>query len=154
MLLVSTRQRNCHGPIDSALAETIAQNYGNISFGIREVSQENGESVVQAYAWDMETNTRAEKVFTVPHIRKTKQGSYALTDPRDIYELVANSGARRLRACLLGLIPGDLVESAVARCEQTLARGAGHPLPQRIEKMCEAFKTLGISEDDIAQAQA
>lgn len=131
------------------LAETIAQNYGNFSFGIREVSQGDGESVVQAYAWDMETNTRQEKIFTVPHIRKTRQGTFTLTDPRDIYELVANNGARRLRSCILGLIPGDIVEAAVLRCERTLERGAGVPLPQRIEKMREAFKTIGVTDDHL-----
>ncbi|MFH1740974.1 MAG: hypothetical protein ABIH23_18380, partial [bacterium] len=79
------------------LAEAIAQNWGNMDFGITELEQRNGESVVLARAWDLETNTRASKVFTVPHIRATRNGNYKLTDPRDIYEMVANQGARRLR---------------------------------------------------------
>lgn len=90
------------------LAEAMAQNWGNIDFGITELEQSNGESQVMAYAWDLETNTRQTKIFTVPHIRGTKKGNIPLTDPRDIYEMVANQGARRLRACILGIIPGDL----------------------------------------------
>ena len=82
------------------LAEMLAQNWGNIQYGIRELSSENGESTVEAFAWDVETNTRQTKVFQVPHIRYTRQGTKKLTDPRDIYELVANNGARRLRACI------------------------------------------------------
>ena len=67
------------------LAETIAQCWGNISFGVRELEQRNGESKVEAYAWDLETNARVNKVFQVSHIRHTRKGQERLTDPRDIY---------------------------------------------------------------------
>ena len=40
------------------LAEMLAQNWGNIQYGIRELSSDNGESTVEAFAWDVETNTR------------------------------------------------------------------------------------------------
>src|SRR5690554_970112 len=69
------------------LAEAIAQNWQNIDFGIVELEQQPGESSVMAYAWDLETNTRQTKIFTVPHVRATKKGNYRLTDPRDIYEM-------------------------------------------------------------------
>ena len=55
------------------LAEAIAQNWGNLQFGIVEMEQRTGESTVKAYAWDVETNTKQEKVFQVPHVRHTKQ---------------------------------------------------------------------------------
>ena len=35
------------------LAEMLAQNWGNIQYGIRELSSENGESTVEAFAWDV-----------------------------------------------------------------------------------------------------
>lgn len=38
------------------LAEAIAQNWGNIDFGIKELEQSNGVSKVMAFAWDLETN--------------------------------------------------------------------------------------------------
>ena len=96
------------------LAESLAQNWGNIQYGVRELSQANGESTVEAFAWDVETNTRQTKIFQVPHVRYTKSGgAIKLIDPRDIYEAVANNGARRLRACILGVIPGDIVEAAL-----------------------------------------
>ncbi|MBK8872350.1 MAG: hypothetical protein IPN19_15285 [Elusimicrobia bacterium] len=53
----------------------MAQQWGNMNFGIREISQANGESTVQAYAWDVESNTRREVVFQVPHLRFTGQGT-------------------------------------------------------------------------------
>lgn len=107
------------------LAEAMAQNWGNLDYGIIELEQKSGESQVMAYAWDLETNTRQTKIFSVPHIRSTKNGNITLTDPRDIYELVANQGARRVRACILGVIPGDVIDSALAQCNATLLSDNG-----------------------------
>ncbi len=130
------------------LAEMLAQNWGNMSFGIRELEQRNGESTCEAFAWDMETNARQTKVFQVPHIRHTKKGDTRLTDPRDIYELVANNGARRLRACILGVIPGDIVEEAVEACDRTLATRF-EVTPERLKKMLEAFAQYGVTKEQI-----
>lgn len=122
------------------LAEVLAQNWGNIAFGIKELEQRPGESVAMAYAWDLETNVRQEKVFTVPHSRKARGKIQKLEDPRDIYELVANNGARRLRACILGIIPGDIVEKAVEECNRTLSGNNQGPLKDRIANALKAFK--------------
>jgi hypothetical protein len=130
------------------LAEAIAQQWGNLDFGIRELEQRNGESTVEAYAWDLETNTRQKKIFQVRHKRYTKKGTYDLTDPRDIYELVANQGARRLRACILGIIPGDVVEEAVNQCEKTLKAKADIS-PEAISKMVKAFEGFQVSKEQI-----
>lgn len=122
------------------LAEAMAQNWGNIDFGIMELEQKNGESQVMAYAWDLETNTRQTKVFSVPHVRGTKKGNIPLTDPRDIYEMVANQGARRLRACILGVIPGDVVDAAVEECHKTLVSGNTELLIDRVRKGIKLFE--------------
>lgn len=122
------------------LAEAMAQNWGNIDFGIIELEQKNGESQVMAYAWDLETNTRQTKIFNVPHVRGTKKGNIPLTDPRDIYEMVANQGARRLRACILGVIPGDVIDSAVEECQKTLVNGNSEPLIDRVQKGIKLFE--------------
>lgn len=122
------------------LAEALAQNWGNISFGIVELEQKSGESQVMAYAWDLETNTRQEKIFSVPHIRSTKKGNVPLTDPRDIYESVANQGARRLRSCILGIIPGDVVEDAIEQCNQTLIGNADKPIINLVKDMASIFE--------------
>ena len=122
------------------LAEAMAQNWGNIDFGILELEQKSGESQVMAYAWDLETNTRQTKVFSVPHMRGTNRGNVPLTDPRDIYEMVANQGARRLRACILGVIPGDVVDAAVEECHKTLVSGNKEPLIDRVRKGIKLFE--------------
>ncbi|WP_102274060.1 hypothetical protein [Cytobacillus massiliigabonensis] len=122
------------------LAEVLAQNWGNLSFGVKELEQREGESVALAYAWDLETNVRQEKVFSVLHSRKANGKITKLTDPRDIYELVANNGARRVRSCILGIIPGDIVEAAVAECNKTLTGNNKGPLKDRIANALTAFK--------------
>lgn len=122
------------------LAEVLAQNWGNLSYGIKELEQREGESIAMAYCWDLETNVRQEKVFTVKHAIGTKNGLKKLTDPRDIYERVASDGARRLRACILGVIPGDVVEMAVKQCEETLRGNADKPLKERVSDAIKLFK--------------
>ena len=118
----------------------MAQNWGNIDFGIIELEQKNGESQVMAYAWDLETNTRQTKVFTVPHIRSTKKGNVPLTDPRDIYEMVANQGARRVRACILGVIPGDVQDAAIDQCNKTMSEGEKKPVIDLVRDMAAIFE--------------
>lgn len=137
------------------LAESLAQNWGNLDFGVVELEQRGGESTVMAYAWDLETNTRQTKVFSVPHERHVGRGEknkevIRLTDPRDIYELVANQGARRVRSCILGVIPGDIVEAAVTECEKTLATaGNNEPLLDRVRKMVAVFSEFGVTSSMI-----
>lgn len=130
------------------LAEMLAQAWGNVTFGIRELEQRNGESTCEAFAWDMETNARQTKVFQVPHIRYTRAGARRLTDPRDIYELVANNGARRLRACILGIIPGDIVEEAVEACDVT-NNTKSEVTPERIKDMTAKFEEYGVTAAQI-----
>lgn len=140
---------NITGP-SIRLAEAMAQCWGNLQFGIRELEQRSGESTVEAFAWDVETNVRQVKTFQVKHIRSTKKGSYALDDPRDVYELVANQGARRLRACVLGIIPGDIVEDAVSECERTMKAKADTG-PEGIKKLVGAFAGLGVGKEQLEQ---
>ncbi len=130
------------------LAEAIAQGWGNLQFGIRELEQRPGESTIEAFAMDMETNVRQVKQFQVKHERHTKSGHYSLSDPRDIYETVANQGARRLRACILGIIPGDVVDEAVQQCADTM-KAKFNPTPELIKKWQDAFAKIGVTKEQL-----
>ena len=135
------------------LAETIAQQWGNTLFGFREIARgvgpdRVGYSEVDAYAWDIQTNTRKSIAFRVRHWRDTKKGGYALKDERDIYELVANQASRRTRNCLLAIIPGDVIEAAERQCELTLQATADNG-PDAQKKLLEAFKEFGVSREQI-----
>lgn len=130
------------------LAEALAQNWGNIQYGVRELERGANESTVEAFAWDCETNVRVAKTFTVKHIRSKKTGNVRLTDERDIYELIANNGARRLRACILSVIPGDVVDEAVKQCQKTITTHLNIDA-EAIKKLVAAFEELGVSKAQI-----
>ena len=131
--------QNVTGP-SIRLAEALAQSWGNLQCGVVELSQTAGESTCMAYCWDIETNFRDTKVFTVPHAIQTKKGTKALTDPREIYEHVANQGARRKRACILAVIPKDVVDAAIEACAKTLSTAYKEPLIDRLRKMVTVFQ--------------
>lgn len=135
---------NVSGP-SIRLAEAIAQSWGNIEAGIIELDNSNGKSEMMAYAWDLETNTRVAKIFSVEHKRDTRMGSKTLTDGRDIYEATANFGARRMRACILSVVPGDVVEMAVNECKATLASSDQRPIEEILEEVVKAFKGLNVT---------
>lgn len=122
------------------LAEMFAQNWGNIDCGVKVLEQDDGVSKVMAYAHDLETNYRNVKIFTVRHERAAHGKTTVLTDARDVYEMVANQGARRLRACILAVIPGDVQEQAVTACQKTMMDGGGVPIGDRIIACALAFE--------------
>ena len=129
------------------LAEVIAQNWQNLTFGIQELARNESISEVEAYCWDLETNVRASRKFQASHVRYSKaRGLTELEDPRDIYEMVANQGARRLRATILEIIPGDIIEAAIQRCEDTLKKQTKESLKERLVKMVGVFEEMGITQ--------
>lgn len=130
------------------LAEAIARRWGNLATGIKEVARADGYSECIAYAWDLETGYYDERQFQVRHWRDTRQGGKALTDERDIYELIANMGQRRKRAVLLTILPGDVVEAAREQCERTL-HATADTSPEALRKMVAAFREIGVSQAQI-----
>jgi hypothetical protein len=130
-------------------AEELARCWGNIDYGIKELSQDEGKSEMQAYAWDLETNAQSVQNFTNPHIREVNGKAKMLTSQRDIYENNANMGARRLRSRILAILPNDLVDMAIAECKKTLAGNNEEPLIDRVKKMVVAFSKLGVTQEQI-----
>lgn len=130
-------------------AEELARCWGNIDYGIKELSQDNGKSEMQAYAWDLETNAQSVQNFTNPHIREVGGKAKVLTSQRDIYEINANMGARRLRSRILAILPNDLVDMAIAECRKTLAGNNDEPLIDRVKKMVVAFGKIGVTQEQI-----
>lgn len=130
------------------LAVELARVWGNIKYGIRELSRDDGaaRSEMLAYAWDVQTNTRAETSFIVPHLRDKRGGPEVLTDMRDIYENNANAGARRLREMIFRVLPPYLIERAKDRCMETLKGGGGKPLAQQRADVLGAFEKIGVSK--------
>lgn len=131
------------------LAEELARGWGNIEYGIRELSQKDGMSEMEAYCWDLETNVVSSQKFTVRHERHAKSGVTNLTDPRDIYEATANAAARRLRSRILAVLPPDIIDGAISECAKTLAGSNETPIEDRVRKMLKEFSKYGIKKEHI-----
>lgn len=136
-------------------AEELARCWGNIDYGIKELSQDDGKSEMQAYAWDLETNAQSVQNFTNPHQReKTDRKTRTtvmenLTSQRDIYENNANMATRRLRSRILAILPSWFVEDAIVECKKTLAGQNDVPLIDRVKKMVVQFAKLGVTQEQI-----
>lgn len=126
------------------LARELARVYGNIDYGVRELSRDDGQSEMQAWAWDQETNTRNTRSFIQPHEKSTRQGRKQLTDLNDIYLSNQNTGAKATRECIFAVLPGWLKSEAGKLLEETLKRGEGVPLDSRIAGAVQVFGERGV----------
>ena len=131
------------------LAEVFLRCWGNATAGFREIGRGLDYSEVEAFAHDLETNTRFTRQFQVRHYRDKRQGPEKLEGERDKYEYIANQAQRRVRACIIELIPGDIVETAVKQCEDTLSGGDDRPIEDRVRAMIQAFDELGVTKEMI-----
>jgi hypothetical protein len=132
------------------LLEAVARRWGNLETGIEEISRQDGYSEFRAFAMDLETGWRDSKIFQVKHWRDTNNGGYLLTDERDIYELGANMGARRKRACMEAVIPADIIRQAADQCQLTLKTKVDIT-PELIGSMVDQFSKFGISKEMIEE---
>lgn len=131
-------------------AEELARCWGNIDYGIKELSRDKDKSEMQAYAWDMETNTISVQNFTNPHYREQKGGFMErLTSDRDIYEINANMATRRLRARILAILPNWFVEDCINECKKTLSGKNDIPLVDKVRKLIVSFEKYSVTKEMI-----
>lgn len=128
------------------LARELARCWGNVQYGIQEMRRDDvGKfSEMQAWAWDVQTNTRSSQTFVVPHKRDKRGGPEVLTDLRDVYENNANQGARRLREAIFSILPPWFTQEAQERCTKTLTDGGDKSIAQQTADMIASFGKLGI----------
>ncbi len=134
-------------------AEAIAQQWGNMDSGWRELQRGIAAdavpfSEVEAFCVDLQSRNSKRLQFIVRHWRDTKSGGYKLKDERDIYELCANQAQRRLRACILASVPGDVTEAAMQQAEVTL-KASADTSAEAMAKMLAAFADYGVTKEHI-----
>lgn len=145
------------------LAEALIGAWGNAEAGWKEVARHwdpkgaegNGCNVSEcvAFCFDKETNVRREISFSVPHSRDKNEYDggrklmkrVALESERDVYELCANMASRRIRACILQVLPGWLTEEALVTIRKTLEAGDSRPLADIIRSLEAKFREYGVS---------
>lgn len=130
-------------------AEELVRCWGNIDYGIKELSRDKDKSEMQAYAWDMETNTISVQNFTNPHYREVSGRMVKLASDRDIYEINANMATRRLRARILAVLPNWFVEDCISECKKTLAGANETPLVDKVRKMVVSFEKYAVTKEMI-----
>ena len=133
------------------LARELARCWGNVQYGIAELRRDDaaGISEMQAYAWDVQTNTRSAQIFIVPHVRDKRGGAGKLTDVRDIYENNANQGSRRLREAIFAVLPPWFVEEAKELCTAAMAEDDGKPAQNRAAEAIAGFESIGVSAQQL-----
>ncbi len=134
------------GPSISLVVQ-VALAWGNLDWGYRELSRGHGESTVEAYAWDQQTNARYSRQFIVPHRIRARGGQRQLRED-ELADWIANQAQRRVRTCLENVIPRDVIEEAVDECARTLKANIDLD-PEKIMQMVERFAELGVTQDQI-----
>ena len=137
------------------LMRELARIWGNIDYGVRELSRDDaaGLSEIQAFAWDQQTNVRSTRSFVVPHKRMRGKSAVDLTDLGDIYLNNQNTGARAVRECIATVLPVEFTEEAKALCMQTLERanGTGDELEGNIRQCLGAFERFRVTQAQLEQ---
>lgn len=130
-------------------AEELARCWGNLDYGIKELSRDSGKSEMQAFCWDIETNTISSQNFTNPHQREVNGRMVKLTSDRDIYEINANMAARRLRSRILAILPDWFIEDCINECKKTLTGKNDTPLIDRVRAMVVQFEKVSVTREMI-----
>mgnify|MGYP003639684519 FL=1 len=135
------------GPSISLVVQ-VALAWGNLDWGYRELSRGRGESTVEAYAWDQQTNARYSRQFIVPH-RIRVGGRQRQLREDELSDWIANQAQRRVRTCLENVIPRDVIDEAVDECARTLKANIDLD-STKILAMVEKFAELGVTQEQIA----
>ena len=130
------------------LVVQVALAWGNVDWGYRELSRGRGESTVEAYAWDQQTNARYTRQFIVPH-RMRVGGRQRQLREDELADWIANQAQRRVRTCLENVIPRDVIDEAVDECNRTLKSNIDLD-KSKIMAMIEKFEEIGVSREQIS----
>lgn len=58
--------------------------------------------------------------------------------------------SKAMRTCLLRLVPGDLLDEAIALCYQTLEKKDAEDPDAAVKRMCDAFVEIGVTVEMLA----
>ena len=141
------------------LARSLAACWGNVDYGIRELKRDDhaGESEMQAWAWDQESNVRSSRSFVVPHARmvgSAKRGDKRRERLDDLGDIANNNNsvaARAVRETIFTILPVWYTAEAEALCAATL-RGAGgdKPLATQVADMLANYETtFGVTRSQL-----
>lgn len=132
------------------LAREAARVWTNIRYGLTITRDDQNSRQIQAWAWDLETNTKisAEDDFRKLIFRRGK--GWIEPDERDLRELTNRRGAILIRNCVLQILPKDLIEDALATCRETLRSNVAKDPDSARKKILVAFSELNVTAEMLA----
>lgn len=125
------------------LARELGRIWGNIRYGIDIIREEEDSRMIEAWAWDIETNTKISHQDEFKKLIFRKSKGWIIPDERDLRELTNRRGAIAIRNCLLQLLPKDVVEDAMKEAKRILKEKIEDPKSE-IKKIMDAFRVLGV----------
>ena len=139
------------------LARALAACYGNVDYGIRELKRDDeaGESEMQAWCWDQQTNVRSSRSFVVPHAIMSGKGAdkrrKPLTDLGDIANNNNSVAARAVRETIFTVLPVWFVAEAESLCAAALqGRGGDKPMAAQVADMLALYETtFGVTRSQL-----
>jgi hypothetical protein len=141
------------------LARELARCWGNLDYGIRELRRDDaaGQSEMQAWAWDQESNVRSTRSFIVPHERMARKERQKLTDLGDIANNNNSVAARAVRETIFTVLPVWFREEAEATATRTLQDGGGKTQAQQVADAVAHYRdtfnvTVAQLEDRLGRA--
>jgi hypothetical protein len=141
------------------VARELAVIWGNVDYGVHELRRDDtaGHSEIQAFCWDMQRNSRNTRTFQVPHAititdRRTKvQSRRAIVDLDDVYRNNQSNGARAMRECVFATLPRWLVDRTEKRLRETLRRGPGVSIADRVDEALGWAKRVRVTREQLEQ---
>lgn len=136
------------------LARECARCWGNIRYGVRIVTVDDGFAHIKGFALDLETNAyvESEAKFAKKVQRRNRQTGvteWVEPDERDLRELVNKHGAIACRNALLQILPSDVVDDAMSKATDTCRKIAAGELKgnrdQTVKNLALAFDEFGVS---------
>lgn len=135
-------------------AREFARVWGNIRHGCDILHDDEDSRSIRAWAWDLETNAKvtADDSFRKLVQRKNKKTNvteWVKPDERDLRELTNRRAAIAKRNCILELLPSDLIQDALDRCDQTLQQDAAEDPDAFRKNTLAGFIDLNVSADQL-----
>lgn len=151
------------------LAEAAARAMGNIIADVAVIYDDAEKRIVRVSAMDLESNVTFPMDVTIAKTierNKPQPGRRIIAQRKnsrgyDVFVIEATdeeildkeraAASKALRTCLLRLIPGDILDEAIAQCYSTREGVIRKSPTEAIKKMVDAFESIGVSVAQLSE---
>jgi len=137
------------------LAREFARTWGNVLYGFRIVHDTDEERTIEAYAWDLESNTMPRSQASFKKLIQRKDPATGVTrwkapDERDLRELTEKQAAIQMRNCVLRLAPRDVIDELVDLARGTVKQSVSKKNPTEIwAALLQDFERMSIRREQV-----